>query len=75
MPSIKGLPTYSIIKELHLKHNAHTASVQSNLGDGNNGLIHLIVSEEVYTLSDEVFIKPTNTGIAPTFPQNTSQRL
>ncbi len=76
IPAIEGLPTYSTIKELHLKLNANAASVQSNLGDGNNGLIYLTVSDEVFnTLSDVPFIEPANPGIVPTFPQNSSQRL
>ena len=76
IPAIEGPPTYSTIKELHLKLNANAASVQSNLGDGNNGLIYLTVSDEVFnTLSDVPFIEPANPGIVPTFPQNASQRL
>ena len=76
VPSTKGFPTYSTIKESHLKLNANAAAVQSNLGDGNNGHIHLTVSEEVYnTLSDVAFIEPANREVVPTFPQNTSQRL
>ena len=75
-PTIEGLPTYSTIKELHLKLNANAASVQSNLGDGNNGLIYQTVSDKVYNLlSDVPVIEPTNPGIIPTFPQNASQRL
>ena len=61
---------------MHLKLNANVASVQSNLGDGNNGVIYLTVTDEIYnTISDVPFIKPTNPGIVPTFPRNASTRL
>ena len=76
VPSIKGLPTYSTIKELRMKLNANSASIQSNLGDGNNGIIYLTVVDEIYnTLSGVPFIEPTNPGIVPAFPQNASTRL
>ena len=76
VPPIERLPTYSTIKELHLKLNANAASVQSNLGDGNNVFIYLTIFDEVYnTLSDVPFIEPTNQGIVPTFLQNAPQRL
>ena len=73
VPSIQGLPIYSTIKELHLKLNANAASVQS---DGNNGLIYLTVTDEIYnTLLDVPFIESTNPGIVPTFPQHASTCL
>ena len=76
IPVIEGLPTFSTIKALHLKLNANAASVQSNLGDGNQGLIYLTVSDEVYaTLSEVPFIEPANPGVVPIFPQNASTRL
>ena len=68
VPTIEGLPTFSTIKALHLKLNANAASVQSNLGDGNQGLIYLTVSDAVYaTLSDVEFIEPLNPGTTPVY--------
>jgi len=68
VPTIEGLPTFSTIKALHLKLNANAASVQSNLGDGNQGLIYLTVTDAVYaTLSDVPFIEPINPGTAPIY--------
>ena len=36
---IGGKPTYETIAEVHLKLNANSALVQSNLGDGQLGLL------------------------------------
>ena len=58
---------------MHLKLNQNAASVQSNLGDGEQGLIYLTVTDAVYaTLSDTPFIEPINPGIAPVYAARAS---
>jgi hypothetical protein len=58
---INGIPTYESIAELHIQLKANAASVQSNLGDGQLGLLPLTLPPEVYnTLSAVPFIAPVN---------------
>ena len=60
---IVGEPNYKTIAKVHLKLNANYASVQSNLGDGQLGLLFLTVSPSVYnTLFATTFIPPVNPG-------------
>jgi hypothetical protein len=40
LPPIIGIPTYELIAELHIQLKGNAASVQSNLGDGQPGLLH-----------------------------------
>jgi hypothetical protein len=66
---IIGTPTYESIAELNFQLNANAASVQSNLGDGQLGLLALTVLPAVYnTLSATIFVHPTNSGTIPTIP-------
>ena len=70
---IIGSPKYETISKVHLKLNSNAASVQSNLGCGTLGLLHLTVSPAVYaTLSATTFIAPVNPGADPTIPSITS---
>jgi hypothetical protein len=70
---IIGIPTYESIAELNLHLNANAASVQSNLGDGQLGLLALTVSPAIYnTLSAIAFIPPANPGTTPNIPPNTT---
>ena len=63
------MPTYETIAELNLKLIANAASVQSNLGDGQLGLLHLTVSPVEYgTLSVVAFVPPINPGKSPIIP-------
>ena len=63
---ISGVPTYETIAELNLKLNANAASVQSNLGDGQLGLLYLTVTPAEYTtLSATAFVPPANPGTTP----------
>ena len=63
------MPTYETISELNLKLIANAASVQSNLGDGQLGLLHLTVSPVEYgTLSVVAFVPPINPGKSPIIP-------
>jgi hypothetical protein len=75
-PSIQpiiGSPTYATIAAVHLQLNANAASVFSNLGDGQLGLLALTITEEVYnTLSAEPFVPPENPGTQPDLPGNAS---
>jgi hypothetical protein len=64
--AISGLPTYDSINAIHLKLNQNAASVDSNLGDGLNGLLPLTVSMAVYnTISNTPFVAPNNPGPHP----------
>ena len=73
LPPIIGIPTYESIAELHIQLNANAASVQSNLGDGQLGLLPLTVSPAVYnTLSAIPFIAPVNPGTTPNIPAGTT---
>ena len=66
---IVGIPTYESIAELNLQLNANAASVQSNLGDGQLGLLALTVSPAVFnTLSAVAFVHPVNPGTNPVIP-------
>ena len=58
-----GQPLYETIAELELKLNTNAASVHSNRGDGNLGLLYLTVKPEVYNTQSRVpFIPPENPG-------------
>ena len=66
---IVGIPTSESIAELNLQLNANAASVQSNLGDGQLGLLALTVSPAVFnTLSAVAFVQPVNPGRNPIMP-------
>jgi hypothetical protein len=66
MPPIIGQPTYryETLAQLHIMLNSkNAASVHSNLGNGQLGLLQLTVSAAVYsTLSVTSFIVPINPG-------------
>ena len=60
---IVGEPNYKAIAKVHFKLNANFASVQSNIGDRQLGLLYLRVSPAVYnTLPATVFVPPVNPG-------------
>ena len=60
---IVGEPNYETIAKVHFKLNENSASVQSNLGYGQLGLLYLTVSPDVYnTLSATVVILLVNPG-------------
>ena len=66
---IVGIATYKSITELNLQLNANAASMQSNLGDGQLGLLALTVSPAVFnTLSAVAFVHPVNPGTNPVIP-------
>ena len=73
IPPIVGTLTYNTIFEVNLKLNLNSASVQSDLGCGNLGLLQLTVSPAVYnTLSFTAFIMPVNPGSVPIIPANST---
>jgi len=73
LPRIEGIPSFASINELQIKLNANAASVQSDLGDGNLGLLYLTVTPTVFnTLSDTAFVEPANPGQVPIVPAGTS---
>ena len=66
---IVGIATYKSITELNLQLNANAASMQSNLGDGQLGLLALTVFPAVFnTLSAVAFVHPVNPGTNPIIP-------
>ena len=68
---ILGLPTYATIKELHVHLNANAASIFTNLGDGQYGLLRLTVSNAQYnSVSTVPFVTPANPGATVTYPPN-----
>jgi hypothetical protein len=70
---IMGQPTYEILAQLYLKLNSNAASIHSNLGNGQLGLLQLTLSADVYnTLSATPFISPTNPGESVTIPRNST---
>ena len=65
--TIIGAPNYETIAEVHLRLNSNATSVQSNLGCGTLGLLHLTVYPAVYaTLSATAFIAPVKPNSKPT---------
>jgi hypothetical protein len=66
LPPIVGLPTYTTIAEMHLLLNQNAASVDSNLGGGQHGLLGLTVSPAIYaTVSPVLFVLPAHPGQHP----------
>jgi hypothetical protein len=66
---ITGTPNHASVAKLKLHLNANAASAQSNLGDGQLGLLALTVSPGVCNaLSAVAFVPPTNPGQLPAFP-------
>ena len=58
---------------MHLKLNTNAASIYSNRGNRQLGLIFLTLKPEVYdTISSVQFVPPTNPGLNPTIPQNST---
>jgi hypothetical protein len=73
LPFIIRIPIYGSFAELHIQLNANVASVQSNLGGGQLGLLPLTMSPAVYnTLSTVPFIAPVNRGTTPNIPVRTT---
>ena len=70
---IVGQPAYETIAELNLKLNANAASIHSNRGNGQLGLLFLTVKPAVYdTQSNTQFIAPANPGQSPVIPANST---
>ena len=60
---IVGLPSYETIKDLHVQLNVNAASIFSNLGDGQHGLLRLTVSDAQYNYVSTVpFVQTMNPG-------------
>ena len=63
------MPTFATIADTNLQLNANAASVHSNLGNGQLGLLSLTVTLVLYqNLAATVFISPTNPGPTPIIP-------
>ena len=70
---IVGKPTFETISPVHLKLNTNAASIYSNRGNGQLGLIFLTLKPEVHdTISSVQFIPPTNPGPNPTIAPNST---
>ena len=66
---VLGMPTFATIADTNLQLNANAASVHSNLGNGQLGLLSLTVTLVLYqNLAATVFISPTNPGPTPIIP-------
>lgn len=73
IPPIVGRPEYATIAELHLKLNTNAASIHSNQGNEQLGLLYLTVKQDIYdTLSDVPFDVPANPGAEPVIPAGAS---
>ncbi len=69
IPPIIGQPTYETLAQLHIMLNSNAASVHSNLGNGQLGLLQITVSAAVYnTLSVTPFVIPLNPGTDANIP-------
>ena len=66
---IIGMSTYETIADLHINTNKNSTSVQSNMGDGQLGILPLNVSQDVYnTLLSVAFVAPVNPGSTEVIP-------
>ena len=64
-----GKPDYATIKEIHQLLTANLASVESNLGEGQNGYLRLTLPpKQYYRISGTDFVRPTNPGRTATVP-------
>jgi hypothetical protein len=69
IPPIIRIPTNEAITKLNLQLNANTASMQSNLGNGQLGLLALTISPSIYnTFSAVAFVPPANPGTTSNIP-------
>ena len=64
-----GMPTFATIADTNLQLNTNAASVHSNLGNGQLGLLALTVTLSVYlNLAITAFVAPINPGPTPIIP-------
>ena len=69
LPKHTVKPDYAAIKEIHQLLMSNVASVESNLGRGQNGYLRLILPPEQYScISDTAFVRPSDPGITATVP-------
>ena len=72
---IEGIPTFTTIRHMQVELNSNSASIHSNLGDGQLGHLYLTISPTVYaTLSAQEFLIPENPGALPQIPGNATSR-
>ena len=69
------LPTYQTIQELYVKLNVNTASIHTNIGDDNHGLLRLTVSAAQYNSVSVLFVTPTNLGATSTYSPNATTSI
>ena len=64
-----GLPSYNTINSVHTLLKTNAASVPSQLGGGQHGLLGLVLNNEIFQkLTGTDFIKPSNPGTVATIP-------
>jgi len=60
---------------MQVELNSNSASIHSNLGDGQLGHLYLTISPTVYaTLSAQEFLVPENPGAIPHIPDTATSR-
>lgn len=71
---IQGPPTYETLTAVHLCLNANAASVDSELGGGQHGLLGMTISDTSYTiLTNETFTPPVKPTITPAIPTKATE--
>ena len=69
IPKFPGRPDFDAIAAVHTKLKANAASIHSNLGGGNHGLLGLALQPGTYTiLTGHVFQPPDNPGPTANIP-------
>ena len=69
IPKFPGRPDFDSIAAVHTKLKANAASIHSNLGGGNHGLLGLALQPGTYTiLTGHVFEPPSNPGPTANIP-------
>ena len=64
-----GLPSYNTINSVHTLLKTNAASVPSQLGGGQHGLLGLVLNNDIFQkLTGTDFIKPSNPGTVATIP-------
>ena len=72
LEKVHGTPTFTDIREIHTKLKANAASIASERGGRNHGLLSLVMAPATYTrITGYNFHPPDNPGNTPRIPRNT----